>query len=98
MKLNYISTMFGTGITIPTPGQLMIEIFIPVLFICVGNNCEFMQAQSHYLSEAQCRASLDMQKKHMRDLIKQAGQEVKSMEGTCIQATVNARSKTEKDV
>jgi len=77
----------------------MIEIFIPVLVICINNNCEFMQAQTHYTVEAQCRASLDTQKQHMRNLVKESGQgQAKVLEGTCINATVNARSKTEKDI
>jgi len=36
MKLNYISTMFGTGITIPTPGQLMIEFWHAVEWFVYG--------------------------------------------------------------
>lgn len=72
----------------------MIEIFIPVLVICINDNCEF-----HYTVEAQCKASLDMQKQHMRNLIKESGQgQAKVLEGTCINATVDARSKTEKDI
>jgi len=65
----------------------MIEIFIPVLFVCFNNNCNFMQAQTHYLSEAQCRASIDAQKIHMLEVIEQANQgKATVLEGTCINA------------
>jgi len=64
-------------------------IFIPVLFICMNGNCEFMQAKTHYTVEAQCRASLESQKQHMRDLVKDAGQgSIEKMEGTCIDAEI----------
>jgi len=74
-------------------------IFIPVLVICMNGTCEFMQAKTHYTNEAQCRASLDVQKEHMRDIAKQAGSsKIEHLEGTCIDADVNTRSKTERDV
>ena len=67
----------------------MIEIFIPVLFICMNGNCEFMQAQTYYRSEAQCRASIDTQKKHMLGLANQANAEKMTiLEGTCINAKI----------
>lgn len=66
-------------------------IFIPVLFICLNGNCEFMQAQTYYTEEAQCRASLDLQKQHMRRLIKQADQgDATILDGTCIDVEIKA--------
>ena len=63
------------------------NIFIPVLIICLNGNCEFMQAQTYYKDEAQCKASMDMQKQHMRNLIKKADKgEATVLEGTCIDA------------
>jgi hypothetical protein len=71
----------------------MIEIFIPVLFICLNNNCEFMQSTGHFRAEAQCRADLDKQKQHMRNLIKEAKQgEAKILEGTCIDVKIKSRT------
>ena len=65
------------------------NIFIPVLIICLNGNCEFMQAQTYYTNEAQCKASMDMQKQHMRNLIKQADKgEATVLEGTCIDANI----------
>ena len=65
------------------------NIFIPVIIICLNNTCEFMQAQTYYLNEEKCRASLDEQKQHMRNLIKQADRgEATVLEGTCIEADV----------
>jgi hypothetical protein len=68
----------------------MIEIFIPVLFICMNGNCEFMQAQAYYRSEAQCRSSIDTQKKHMLGVANQANAgKMTILEGTCINAKVD---------
>jgi len=65
------------------------NIFIPVLIICLNGNCEFMQAQIYYKDEAQCKASMDMQKQHMRNLIKKADKgEATVLEGTCIDANI----------
>jgi hypothetical protein len=68
-------------------------IFIPVLFICLNGNCEFMQAKTYYKNEAQCRASLDVQKQHMRNLVEKAAEqgtkgEITILEGTCIDAEI----------
>jgi len=67
----------------------MIEIFIPVLFICMNGNCNFMQAQTVYRSEAQCRASIDSQKTHMLEVAEQANAgKMTILEGTCINAKI----------
>ena len=67
----------------------MIEIFIPVLFICMNGNCDFMQAQAFYKSEAQCRVSIDNQKIHMLKVAEQSGQgKYTILEGTCINAKI----------
>jgi hypothetical protein len=71
-------------------------IFIPVLIICLNGNCEFMQAQTYYKTEEQCRTSMEMQKQHMRTLIKQADKgDAQVLEGTCIDVDVKVtRGKT----
>jgi hypothetical protein len=67
----------------------MIEIFIPVLFVCFNGNCNFMQAQTHYKSEAQCRASIDTQKIHMLEVAEKADKgKLTILEGTCINTKV----------
>jgi len=67
----------------------MIEIFIPVLFVCFNSNCNFMQAQTHYKSEAQCKASIDIQKVHMLEVAEKANQgKLTILEGTCINTRV----------
>jgi hypothetical protein len=67
----------------------MIEIFIPVLFVCFNGNCDFMQAEAHYQSEARCRESIDAQKIHMLKLVEKANQgKATILEGTCINARV----------
>jgi hypothetical protein len=70
-------------------------IFIPVLVICMNGTCEFMQAKTYYSSDAQCRAVLDVQKQHMIEL---AGQnKIEHLEGTCINADVKTKTRTEID-
>ena len=67
----------------------MIEIFIPVLFMCMNGNCEFMQAQAVHQSEAQCRASIDIQKKHMLGVAEKSNAgKMTILEGTCISARI----------
>jgi len=68
----------------------MIEIFIPVLFICMNGNCDFMQAQTHYTNETQCKASIDAQKIHMLKVAETANQgKYTVLEGTCINARIS---------
>ena len=70
----------------------MIEIFIPVLWICVNAKCEFMQAEVHFYQEEKCTQSLEQQKEHMRDLVRQAGQgRITVLEGICVDAKIKAR-------
>lgn len=67
----------------------MMEIFIPVLFICMNGTCDFMQAQVFYKNEAQCRASVDIQKIRMLEVAEQANQgKYTVLEGTCITARI----------
>ena len=66
-------------------------IYIPVLLICMNGtaNCEFMQAKTHYKTDDQCRAVLDTQKLHMRQLVAEArAGTISLLEGTCIEADV----------
>jgi hypothetical protein len=68
-------------------------IFIPVLIICLNGNCEFMQGKTYYKTETQCRASMEVQKQHMRNVIKQADKgEATVLEGTCIDADIKTTS------
>ena len=71
----------------------MIEIFIPVLWICINTHCEFMQSDGFYFSEeTKCIESLDMQKQRMIELVKQAGQgNITVLEGTCVDAKIETR-------
>ena len=71
----------------------MIEIFIPVLWICINAHCEFMQSDGFYFTqETKCRESLDIQKQRMRELVRQAGQgTITVLEGTCVDAKIEIR-------
>jgi hypothetical protein len=72
-------------------------IFIPVLVICLNGSCEFMQAKTYYSNEAQCRASLNVQKQHMQELADKANSRIEHLEGTCIDADIKTKTKTERD-
>lgn len=68
----------------------MIEIFIPVLVVCLNGTCEFMQAKTTYTNEASCRASVNVQKQHMLQMAEKADQvKYTVLEGTCINAHIN---------
>ena len=71
----------------------MIEIFIPVLWICINAHCEFMQSDGFYFTqETKCMESLDIQKQRMRELVKQAGQgTITVLESTCVDAKIEIR-------
>ena len=59
-------------------------IFVPVLFVCMNSNCEFMQAQNWFKTEQQCRAAVDAQKENLQKMALKGGQMVTLIEGTCI--------------
>jgi hypothetical protein len=65
------------------------NIFIPVLIICVNSTCEFQQAQTHYSTDAACRVVMEQQRRRITALTARAGTEA-VIEGTCIQADVPA--------
>jgi len=71
----------------------MIEIFIPVLWICINTHCEFMQSDGFYFTqEIKCTESLDTQKQRMKDLVAQAGQgTITVLEGICVDAKIKIR-------
>lgn len=59
-------------------------LYIPVLFVCMNGNCEFMQSLTSYKSEQQCRAAVDAQKENLQKMALKGGQIVTLIEGTCI--------------
>jgi hypothetical protein len=71
------------------------NIFIPVLWICINSHCEFMQADGFYFTqEAKCLESLDVQKQRMIDLVKEAGQgTITVLEGICADAKIMTSEK-----
>ena len=67
----------------------MTTIFIPLLFICINANCQFMQSTGYFKSEEQCLTDLDKQKQHLQDLVKQAGRgKIEMLESTCVDVDV----------
>lgn len=60
-------------------------IFIPVLFVCMNDQCNFMQG-THYTREAECRAVAEAQKKRLQEMSLKGGQMITLIAGTCITA------------
>jgi hypothetical protein len=56
-------------------------IFIPVLWVCVALNCQFMQSSVYFKNEEQCQKSIEDQKIHMLKLSRGT---ITQIEGTCI--------------
>ena len=59
-------------------------IFVPVLFLCMNHNCEFMQAQNWFKTEQQCRAAVDAQKENLQKMALKGNSMITLLEGTCI--------------
>jgi hypothetical protein len=62
-------------------------IYIPILFLCVGEVCNFMQGQVLHKTEASCRVAIDVQKMHLAEMAKDAGKPT-ILEGTCISVEI----------
>ena len=60
-------------------------IYIPVIFICVSEVCNFMQGQTLHKTEASCRAAVDMQKAHMDEV---SQNKITLIEGICINVDI----------
>lgn len=65
----------------------MIEIFIPVIFICMNGHCEFLQAQTSYKAEVQCWESINKKRGRMLEIAEKTDQgKISTLEGSCISA------------
>ena len=62
-------------------------IFIPVVFMCIDDICNFMQSQVIYKTEQVCRVAIDVQKMHLAGMAKDAGKPT-ILEGTCISVEI----------
>ena len=65
----------------------MVSIFIPVLWVCINADCQFLQSVSHYTSIEQCQQSMETQRQGMRRQAARAGEDI-VIEGTCITANI----------
>ena len=59
-------------------------IYIPVLFVCLNGNCEFMQSQTWFKTEPQCRVAVESQKDNLRKMAAKGDATITLIEGTCI--------------
>lgn len=59
-------------------------LYIPVLFVCMNGNCEFMQSMRYFSRESECRQAVENQKENLQKMALKGGQMVTQIEGTCI--------------
>lgn len=68
----------------------MIELFIPVLFMCISDDCGFLQGQQLFKTETACRMSV---KEQFTVILKDnPNQRFDVLEGTCIRVRVEKPS------
>ena len=69
----------------------MIEIFIPVLFICMNQHCAFLQAKTSYLTETKCWDSINAKMVRMLEMVEKVEEgKISTLEGSCISAWTEA--------
>lgn len=61
-------------------------IFIPLLYICLGVQCEFFQSESYTLNETKCEQEIAQQK---TELIKQG----RTVEAICVDVNIQLEKK-----
>jgi hypothetical protein len=59
-------------------------IYIPILFVCMNNHCEFMQSMKYFTRESECRSSVEEQKENLRKMAAKGDATITLIEGTCI--------------
>jgi hypothetical protein len=62
-------------------------IFIPLLYICLGVQCEFFQSESYTLDEKKCEQEITQQRS---ELIKQG----KTVEAICVDVNIQLEKKS----
>lgn len=65
----------------------MVSIFIPVLWVCLNANCQFLQAVDYSTTVEQCQQSIEIQRQGMLRQAARSGEDV-VIEGTCIVANI----------
>ena len=59
-------------------------IYIPLLFVCMNDNCEFMQSMKYFTRESECRVAVELQKENLRKMALKGGGVITQLEGNCI--------------
>lgn len=62
-------------------------IYIPLLYICLGVQCEFFQSESYTLDEKKCEQEITQQRS---ELIKQG----KTVEAICVDVNIQLEKKS----
>ena len=66
-------------------------VFIPVVFMCIEETCNFMQSQSVYKTEQQCKVAVDKQKANLADMAKDTSKPT-LLEGSCIKVEIPSKT------
>ena len=66
----------------------MIDLFVPILWVCINGNCEFMKTEQHYTRESECRQMVENQKAKIKKLARSAKSQVEVLEGTCVSVSI----------
>lgn len=67
---------------------MSITIFVPILWVCINGQCEFIQQQTYFTSEAECAQAVRNQKKKIREMVAKTDGVLGDFEGTCVDANV----------
>ena len=71
------------------------NIYIAVLFVCLGDTCNFMQGSQAHKTDLQCRMSIEQQKLQLIEMAQAAKDtDITVLEGTCVVITLKAPEKT----
>jgi len=67
----------------------IMNIFIPVLFICANAQCEFLQGTSHFYSAQECVIAVETQRNLIINAARVNGLDV-AVQATCVAASITS--------
>jgi len=65
--------------------------FVPVVFMCMEEVCNFMQSQAIYKTEQVCKVAVDNQKANLADMAKNTSKPT-LLEGSCIKVEIPSKT------
>jgi len=67
---------------------MTLNIFVPILWVCINGHCEFIQQNTYFTSEAECAQAVRKQKKKIREMVEKTDGVLGDFEGTCVDAKI----------